>query len=288
MSRVSKVSVGAIRIALLSLLLVLAGSQVFAETATPEEAKVVAENWLTVMVDQKGPWSGDDQPEVSGVRPILSEGLTVGYVVDIQPRGYIVVPVLKEMPPIKAYSDDSNFDLDADGGVPLLLREVLTDRAQRFINRYGSLEAVQPTTGEPVFMRGEKERWGRLLQNPTDFQRDPGYANDEKIDSVGPLLTSTWHQNAPYNEFCPEGDGNRTLVGCVSTAASQVMQYHKWPPTGEHTYSYYWSGDTSCEGSSQGSTMFADFTDSFDWDYILDDASPRDPLEYREALAELN
>lgn len=46
--------------------------------------------------------------------------------------------------------------------------------------------------------------------------------------AVEPLITTTWHQTAPYNSLCPEG----CVTGCVATAMAQVMMYHRWPQTG--------------------------------------------------------
>ena len=53
---------------------------------------------------------------------------------------------------------------------------------------------------------------------------------------VPPLLTSVWHQDAPYNGLCPyyrDDDGEVSdvpcKVGCVATATSEVMRYYAWP-----------------------------------------------------------
>ena len=44
--------------------------------------------------------------------------------------------------------------------------------------------------------------------------------------SISPLLTSHWHQTAPYNNRVPKlADGSRALTGCVATAGSQVFYY---------------------------------------------------------------
>lgn len=56
---------------------------------------------------------------------------------------------------------------------------------------------------------------------------------------VGPLLTTTWNQWAPYNNQCPANAGEAYIgsygghcpTGCVPTAVAQVMNYWKWPET---------------------------------------------------------
>ena len=46
--------------------------------------------------------------------------------------------------------------------------------------------------------------------------------------AVEPLIGTTWGQGSPYNNLCP----NRYPSGCVATAMSQIMWYHKYPEHG--------------------------------------------------------
>lgn len=59
-------------------------------------------------------------------------------------------------------------------------------------------------------------------------------------DAVAPLLTTKWNQQHPYNNLAPTlgVGGQRPPIGCVATAMSQVMNYHKWPLKGMGTVSY--------------------------------------------------
>ena len=47
--------------------------------------------------------------------------------------------------------------------------------------------------------------------------------------AVQPLLQTRWSQWAPYNNMCPEINGQKCLTGCVATALAQVINYTKWP-----------------------------------------------------------
>lgn len=62
----------------------------------------------------------------------------------------------------------------------------------------------------------------------------------EKVHTanVPPLLKTTWGQDYPYNEYCPTSINETThnLTGCVATALSQVMYYHKYPTRGYGTF----------------------------------------------------
>lgn len=47
--------------------------------------------------------------------------------------------------------------------------------------------------------------------------------------SIAPMIKTHWSQSAPYNNLCPiiTGTSNRSLTGCVATAASQVVYYFR-------------------------------------------------------------
>ncbi len=52
------------------------------------------------------------------------------------------------------------------------------------------------------------------------------------------LVKTQWYQTAPYNNLCPEVDGEHCPTGCVATAMAQVMNYHRWPERGVGSHSY--------------------------------------------------
>lgn len=78
-----------------------------------------------------------------------------------------------------------------------------------------------------------------------------------------PLVKTTWNQGAPYNDLCPQKNGQITYTGCVATSTAQVMNYHQWPPQGTGTVSYDWNGQTL--SMDFGATTFAwnDMLDSY-------------------------
>ena len=111
---------------------------------------------------------------------------------------------------------------------------------------------------------------------------DKGWAN------VAPLLQSRWNQNSPYNDLCPLAPNGRTHrpTGCVATAMTQVMYYHKWPvaPTAEipgYTYKdeAVWGGD--------GSLLTEEALPStvFDWDSMLDAYDDETMYDEKSAFA---
>ena len=100
-----------------------------------------------------------------------------------------------EYPAVLGYSDNGAFDPD---DVPEALQELLMQYADIIAN----------------------DGVGDIIVTPS---RDQSWVHE-------PLCKSTWSQEAPYNNQCPEvATGVKGVTGCVATAMGQVMYYHRWP-----------------------------------------------------------
>jgi len=270
-----------------------------AERATRAEMELVCQNWLSYMVYQKGAWAGDTRPQIAKVDEINEGDTILARCFSITPRGYVAVPILKELPPIQAYSDEYDLDVNEGAGFPQLLREFLLDRIRLYTRVYGSLDAVQPPTGDVLLGRGHKVEWNRFLKSDQEFQADLRQDKFQRLTEVGPLLTTSWHQRAPYNYFCPRGDTTCTIcpsgklptiptvVGCVATATAQILKYWNWPPSGTGSHSYTWSGDYSCGGFTPSQVLYADYSDHYDWQNMPDSCDSGCSPQDTAALAEL-
>ncbi len=259
------------------------------EVATSREMEQVCQNWLIYMVAQHGSWAGSTSPQIAGVEDIIVNDTVIGKKYSISPSGYVVVPVLKELPPIKLSSETSELVLTNSEGMGQLIKDVLHDRVRMFVEAYGSMEISQPTKGTPVFDAINKQQWDYYNVSLKTFQDNLNTKVLEPMTEVGPLLTTSWHQGDPYNQLCPIGyQGYRCVVGCVATAAAQIIAYHQWPPFGYGDYSYYWGGDYSCTGGyTGGATLSADFSDPYDWDNMADNCHVGCTPEEQQALSEL-
>jgi len=258
-----------------------------AELADGNQARQVCENWLTFIVDSQGDWAGATEPRVAAVDEIFHNNTLMGYCFSVEPVGYVLVPVLRELAPINASSQTSRFDPQAGGGFSLLVRENLYDRFQQYENLYGEPATGQPGMKENPFAVRNREAWNRFLVGGEEFEAT---LHDEKADreaTVGPLMTTAWHQGPPYNDFCPIGDDGLCIVGCVATAMAQIMVYHGWPTTGEGHHQYNWSGDGSCGGVPRGDVLTADFDDTYEWDLMPDVCNNGSPQRVKDAVAEL-
>ncbi|MFH2054747.1 MAG: C10 family peptidase [bacterium] len=237
---------------LLSILVAVFTAGLQAELATERDMELVCRNWLEFMVNDAGNWGGSHTPRVASAVEIRAEGLLLARAFQIDPGGFIVVPVLKELPPVKAFSTEGKFVLDEQLGIGALLRQVLADRLRKFTFLVGDLSAPQSVT-QPLFDSSNRVAWEQLLQ--------PAFRAPRA--QAGPLLSTTWHQTAPYNSYCPWGDGNRSVVWCVATALAQIINYHEWPPAGFGHTEYLWNGDQSCGDTSPGLLLYANFSDRY-------------------------
>jgi len=254
-----------------------------AEVATEAEMELVCRNWLSVIVREKGQWAGVTDPRVVDVQEIIgSNNVVLGRCYSISPAGFIIVPALKELPPIKAYSDKSAYNAEQYGGFPQLIREVLEHRVDLYTKRYGDLEAKQPDQGNVLLGREHRQQWDRYSVSEKLFSPRLSAGEVGSIDDSGPLLTTAWHQRDPYNDFCPPGDlsctgcppdGTRmpafpSLAGCAAVAMAQILNYYEWPPNGYDARDgsdIIWDGDDTCGDNVGGGTLDPDFTDPYDW-----------------------
>ncbi len=151
----------------LLLLLIMIPQVAISETCTEREARNEAENWLRMSVKTIGHWANTTDPSLAGEEQIVAYGQTVGRVFLVEPEGWIVVPSLKELPPVIACSDEGSLDFSYHIGMPELVREVLFSRYQAFENQFGKCFG-HVAAGQPVpFLTQSIENSGMfMVQNP--------------------------------------------------------------------------------------------------------------------------
>ncbi|MCP4291177.1 MAG: hypothetical protein GY780_05020, partial [bacterium] len=267
----------------------LIASESSAQLADPLQAHQVCSNWLSYTVETEGNWAGTENPKITKTDEVFYNNTLLGYCFQIEPSGYVLVPTFMQLAPIKATSCTSSFDVQAEGGFSLLVRENLYDRYNRFSTQYGDPAAVPSSTNLILPLAFEnRQAWEKLLVNDTGFQSNLSTWNKNEGSKTGPLLSTAWHQGTPYNDFCPMGDdGDLCIVGCVATAIAQVLVYHGSPNTGTGHHQYLWSGDGTCGGMPRSSTLVADFSDSYEFDLMPEECSVNDQPRVKDAVAEL-
>lgn len=145
------------------------------------------------------------------------------YAFDIHPSGFVLVSSNSWNVPIVAHSKNGTFDFDensSDGLKSWLAENIL----------FNDLLEKQSKSVEELDFQWYYLSQGRMPY-PGDENGD-GESPDHTVryshtvsEQFGPLLQTTWGQNAPYNNFTP----NNWPTGCVAVATAQIMRYHEWP-----------------------------------------------------------
>lgn len=247
-------------------------STVLAQMADVDETATVAENWIKLIIAETGSW-GDQ--ETAALKPMVefkrNERL-LGYLYPVNPSGYVLVSLRKELAPVKAYSTKGSLDPISDEGMSDLLKVSLERILDTIEQKLGPLDIVNTMDLEYLVEINYKPAWSNLLINNPVFE----IKNKDKVEikdnyqEGDVLLSSDWHQGPPYNDDCPWMDcsnsNGRAIVGCVATAGAQLMHYWNWPPYGSGT----------------------GYSDTYDWPNMPDNATTSSPQAEINALAELN
>lgn len=130
------------------------------------------------------------------------------YVYNMGDAAFVIVSGDDIAEPVLAYGTDGAFAVD---GVPAHVKEWL----QTYAN-----EMAHAVMGDR-----------RLVMDVAAEEHGKTYPA-----AVAPIMSYRgepiqWDQNAPFNNDCPNYNGRRSVAGCVATAISQIMYYHRWPET---------------------------------------------------------
>jgi hypothetical protein len=145
------------------------------------------------------------------------KGLSLCYVFNLKPQGYMVVTSYQTLPPVLAYSYTSSF---FEGG-NLLYDLVREDIILRLTHSSKICEDVKEEN---------QELWNSYL--------DIDYSNlddsniqwpKEGATASGGWLETEWHQDSPFNDMVPMdlNTNQRSVAGCPSVAMAQILNYHQ-------------------------------------------------------------
>lgn len=206
----------------LAISVILSMSTLWAKPRTETQARLIAEQYTLQRLS-----SSELASLRSGTTPLLTlvsapsadaDGMTVRhqtmaqtaqahasayYVYNIgSERGYVMVSGDDLLPEIIAYADAGAFLPD----------EEQPEHIASFLAQVRASLQYLVERGKPVVM-------------PRTSQLRPG--------GVPPLLGQIrWGQDYPFNTHCPYKNGRQSVVGCVATAISQILRYHRWPDKG--------------------------------------------------------
>jgi hypothetical protein len=82
------------------------------------------------------------------------------------------------------------------------------------------------------------------------------------------LSTAQWDQWSPFNDLAPSINGKKPPIGCVATAISIIMRYHRWPEKGTGTLPAY----DSKNGGAVTHIDAVELGHTYDWNQMPDAA----------------
>ena len=226
----------------LSIALVLSVCFYFQTAAEPVDVNIAKK--VAINVYSERCHSAIATPEISETIIKSEKSVTVFYIFNFEKpqKGFVIVSADDLSFPVLGYSFEGLFDPD---DTPPQLDFILSEYT-------GQILAVNNSNiAQDISV---KDEWSRLSAEPGKFKGTNSW------NKVGPLLSTRWNQNWPYNELCPAdggGPGGHAYAGCVATAMAQVMKYWSNPEhgTGSHGYNHYNYG-----------YLFADFAaTTYDW-----------------------
>jgi len=197
-----------------------------AKEVTISQAERVATNWMM----ERSEYS-NGTISVKEFFAVNVGSKTAYYVFNMNPNGFVMVSADDIANPIIGYSTTSGYKVENQ---PSQFTEWM-EKVKGEINQAASLNLTP--------LEKTSQEWGRLSKESNIFIMQ----KSAKIQSAGPLLSTTWDQGSvlrlTYNKYCPVDPLSIftffcTPTGCVATAMSQILKYYNYPTKGRGTYNF--------------------------------------------------
>ncbi|MGB9620593.1 MAG: Spi family protease inhibitor, partial [Armatimonadota bacterium] len=200
----------------------------WAKPVTPEQAIDVARGWLA-----SNPGLGSATGEalsVGQIRPFRTAlGDVIAYIVDLEPRGFVIVPADDLVEPILGYSTDTEFPGQPSPG-EVIYDLLAIDIPARIKDQQAA--GVGPTAAG-VYGSKIAQRWSKFTAVARGWR---SLASDGLAGAVNPvvnpLIKDLWDQSGEtsqgeptYNRFTPKN----YVTGCVATALAMIIHYFRYP-----------------------------------------------------------
>ena len=118
------------------------------------------------------------------------------------------------------------FNTEEDGGFVIVSGDDRTIPILGYADS-GSIQEGAMPEGLKVLLEDYSQQIAGLEDDDASAQGSPRRVQARHV--IAPLIQTKWNQGAPYNKYCPEINGERTVTGCVATSMAQVMYYYKYP-----------------------------------------------------------
>jgi hypothetical protein len=247
--------------------ILLATGRAAGQIVTREEARTVASNWVAAVTGATGAWGGSSAASVGEIEEITRDGRLLGYWCHIEPTGYVVVSLKRELAPVKAGSETWDGDPACDADIVDVIKLKIEQEHDYIEERLGPIASASAADIEALLEVDSGDAWAILAGRPEDLRATFADYQEGMV-----MLATNWGQGDPYNLHMPSNTSDcdehydfRCAAGCVAIAAAQVMKYWNWPPYGE--------------GSP--------YDDYYDWTNMPDELTPLSPQQEIDATAVL-
>ena len=229
-------------------ILLFVGSVAYSSPRSPEVASAIAQAWFAEQQVTKAPLYGKGvsvsskhtaTPALSYTRMQKGAASPAVYVFNQEGAGFVLISADDATREVLGFADHSTFD---PANIPA--------NVQFWLDRYTSEVSYAAQAGLA-----------------------PSTATVATYTPVAPLCTAQWNQDSPFNNLCPEKNGEHTVTGCVATAAAQVMYANKYPISGTGTHSYAWNGQTLTANFGNTTYYWSRMLDSYDGSYTANQAN---------------
>ncbi len=182
--------------------------------AVPQDIEIsgqVAENFLD---------SRSEEVMISDSYLLDTDGVSLVYIFNTDPDGFVAVSADNDLYPIIAYSFKNQiFERDRDEN--LLHRMLIADITSR--KKYYDSNPAKATQNHEV--------WEQYINNQIETQRFQQWPPEGSTITDG-WVETCWNQTGVYNAFCPlDNSGQRSVVGCVATAMAMIIDFHEYVGT---------------------------------------------------------
>ena len=226
-------------------------SPVWAAKVSPEDAALVANHFMNEMSNPAV------KKAVPGKQMVLkkaaAEEENLFYVYEnADGEGWVMVAANDAMRPVLAYSNTGHFRMENQ-----------PTNVKGWLNKYNAFVKQIEADGLEASEEATEE-WTALRKGSRKAKGDA---------VIGPLITTTWDQGAPFWNSCPGTGTNKAYTGCVATSMAQVMNYWEWPINGKGSHSYKPLDVNNPYQYSERytSTLSANFAGTtYDWANMLD------------------
>lgn len=248
------------------------------------DAKLLAEN---IFKSGSGKYSNKGvKKKVNEVTTFSTDSVSSSFhIINYDGGGFLILAGDKRSYPVLAFSNENNFDTDAEAYPDLLVEwlknqgEYIKEIANDSINRseFHKLWNIEEIEG---FITSISTKQNKGLTSKMSYLDEYPLNVPVLITSYGPLLSTTWNQGTGYNNFAPDLNcsnysNGRAPTGCVATAMSQIMRYHQYPS------SYNWSimpnaiyySTTNSSGANEVARLMRDSGNSVGVDWGCDGSS---------------